>query len=117
LITKQGAFLQKNLILKTKKKSHTEDENFKEVQLGVYGLLFREKYPERSISSLAYYDIKQAELKPLIGKEESIDAYLDNFEKHLINIYLKILMNRANCYWQKILKAVNTAHLQAFAGL
>lgn len=68
------------------KKSHTEDESFKEVQLGVYGLLFREKYPERSISSLAYYDIKQAELKPLIGKEESIDAYLDNFEKHLINL-------------------------------
>ena len=70
-------------------KSHTKKDNFREVQLGVYGLLFKKNFPEYSIFSLNYYNIKENNLVEIVD-EDLIDTYLESFEKHLADLLERI---------------------------
>lgn len=67
------------------RRSHFEEKDFGEIQLGFYGLLFRKNYPDARIEALSYYDLSgKKDIETIVGPEE-ITEYLDRFEYHIFN--------------------------------
>jgi RecB family exonuclease len=87
------------------KTDHFGEKAFKEVQLGVYGLLFRKTYPGRTIEGLGYIDVGERRDLEIIVRGDEVEAYLDAFEAHLSGFLrelngrgrLSLAEDRGNC--------------------
>ncbi len=76
-----------NIPLKT---LHMPERDFKEVQLGFYGLLFSKNYPDRKLGGLYYYDILgDGELVQIVNGVR-IEDYLNLFHKHIIDFIIDV---------------------------
>ncbi len=88
-----------------KKASHFEANEFSEVQLGFYGLLFKKNYPDFRIEALGYFDLlDKKDFETVIGFDD-MESYLTGFEDHLVNFFesfnrkepLTLTENYENC--------------------
>ncbi len=88
-----------------KKASHFEANEFSEVQLGFYGLLFKKNYPDFRIDALGYFDLMdKKDFETVIGFDD-MESYLTGFEDHLLNFFesfnrkesLSLTENYENC--------------------
>jgi DNA helicase-2/ATP-dependent DNA helicase PcrA len=65
------------------KKDHMPENDYMEVQLGFYGLLFRKNFPDRRMGGLGYYDLGRTHDIELVVEGDETDEYVDRFEAHL----------------------------------
>jgi hypothetical protein len=64
---------------------HFETKGFKEVQLGVYGLMFKKKYPHADLLRLSYYDLTGRNRTEVVVGPDRMERYLEAFEAHIID--------------------------------
>jgi len=65
---------------------HFREGGFRQIQLGLYGILFRLNYPDAKIESLNYFDVnKKKDLVEIVGPDR-IDGYLEEVEEHLLEL-------------------------------
>jgi ATP-dependent helicase/DNAse subunit B len=85
--------------------SHFQDRDFREPQLGFYGLLFKKNHPDAPIGALCYYDISEKKDLEVIVDADHVTDYLESFEKHLVDFlkalnqkeYLSLTEDYENC--------------------
>jgi RecB family exonuclease len=65
---------------------HKPERGFQVVQLAVYGLLFRENYPEAEIEALGYFDVNHLGREQPVITGEEVGPYLDQFQHHLAEL-------------------------------
>jgi RecB family exonuclease len=65
---------------------HFREGGFMQIQLGLYGILFRLNNPDARVESLNYFDInKEKDLVQIVGRDR-IDEYLEEVEEHLLEL-------------------------------
>lgn len=65
---------------------HFREGGFGQIQLGLYGILFRLNNPDARIESLNYFDVnKKKDLIQIVGPDR-IDGYLKEVEYHLLEL-------------------------------
>jgi RecB family exonuclease len=66
------------------RKKHLEAADFREVQLGFYGVLLRHTEPRAPIEALCYFDLSDTHRLKRIVEGDEVYPYLDGFEQHLV---------------------------------
>ena len=67
------------------RRNHFKSMDYKEIQLGFYGLLFQKSFPEMRIEALSYFDLSgKRDLEIMVGQNE-MELYLEDFEEHLVH--------------------------------
>jgi RecB family exonuclease len=64
---------------------HFEKKGFKEVQLGFYGLMFRNACAEAELVQMSYYDLTGKNRTEVVVEPSQIGEYLDAFEMHIMD--------------------------------
>ena len=60
-------------------------KDFKEVQLGFYGLVFKKMYPHADLIQLSYYDLTGRNRTEVVVGPSRIGSYLEAFEMHIVD--------------------------------
>jgi len=63
---------------------HLEEGDFREVQLGLYGILLQQNEPGACTEELCYFDLIEKHRLVTIVEHEDVEEYLSRFEAHLV---------------------------------
>lgn len=86
-------------------KDHLKKSEFREIQLGFYGILLQKTYPDFNIQGLCYFDLsRKKDIEEVIPSDE-IGIYLKDFEEFLLDLLksfndkktLSLTDDRKNC--------------------
>lgn len=66
---------------------HLAGSNYRQIQLGFYGLLFSKLHPDAEIEGIGYFDINSKNGYVEVLTSGEIEEYLDEFERYLIYLF------------------------------
>ena len=67
------------------RRNHFKSMDYKEIQLGFYGLLFQKSFPEMKIEALSYFDLSGKKDLEIMVRQNEMEFYLEDFEEHLVH--------------------------------